>query len=403
MRKINFLVLLFISYVILFNSCSKSNEDDLATTKQYFITFESNGGSSVIQQTINAGSKAIKPNNPIKEGVLFDEWYIDKELTNAFDFDGIIKSDIKLYAKWSYGYKVNFQIQGNLEILAQDVVDGRYAIEPLVPKITDYVLGGWYANPELSVYFDFLKTKIVKNTTVYGKLVEAYTFTDDTTGPYGVVLFVDERYGNAFIVDFFSKNYKKKLKRINIPKIVTSIGPNAFEDCTSLTNIIIPNTVNNIGSYAFFKCSSLSSIEIPNNVSYIGNGAFVDCTALKSITLPNSIKTIDYGTFVRCYNINEIIIPNGVERINDNAFLDCKGLKTVSLPISLKLIDYEAFKNCSSLKDIVLPNSITFLGWEAFKGCTSLDVGSVEIINSTLRTEVLSNPTYYGLTLNQIK
>lgn len=42
---------------------------------------------------------------------------------------------------------------------------------------------------------------------------------------------------------------------------VTSIGPNAFETCNRLINVIIPNSVTNIGQYAFRGCSGLTSVE----------------------------------------------------------------------------------------------------------------------------------------------
>ena len=35
---------------------------------------------------------------------------------------------------------------------------------------------------------------------------------------------------------------------------VTSIGSNAFEDCSFLTSVNIPNTVTSIGYYAFGNC-----------------------------------------------------------------------------------------------------------------------------------------------------
>lgn len=66
---------------------------------------------------------------------------------------------------------------------------------------------------------------------------------------------------------------------------ITSIGSNAFNDCTSLTSVTIPSGVTSIGSNVFFQCTSLTSIDIPNTVTGIGNYAFYSCTSLKSATV----------------------------------------------------------------------------------------------------------------------
>ena len=66
----------------------------------YTVTFDSAGGSAVTAQTIEAGQKATKPADPTKANYAFAGWYSDSGLTQAFDFNTPISTDITLYAKW---------------------------------------------------------------------------------------------------------------------------------------------------------------------------------------------------------------------------------------------------------------------------------------------------------------
>lgn len=80
---------------------------------------------------------------------------------------------------------------------------------------------------------------------------------------------VDEsnRYYQSIDGNLYSKDGKtliqyatgKKDTTFKIPCEVTSIGNNAFADCSDLTEVIIPNSVEFIGSYAFCNCRSLVS------------------------------------------------------------------------------------------------------------------------------------------------
>ena len=67
----------------------------------YTVTFDSNGGSSVTKQTVASGKTVSEPADPTREGYVFDGWYIDKELTDAYDFGDKVTKSFTLYAKWT--------------------------------------------------------------------------------------------------------------------------------------------------------------------------------------------------------------------------------------------------------------------------------------------------------------
>ena len=69
---------------------------------QYTVTFNSNGGSAVTAQTVEAGEKATEPSDPTKDGYTFSGWYTSDTLTTAWDFStDTVNSNITLYAKWT--------------------------------------------------------------------------------------------------------------------------------------------------------------------------------------------------------------------------------------------------------------------------------------------------------------
>ena len=157
-----------------------------------------------------------------------------------------------------------------------------------------------------------------------------------------------------------------------IPNSVTSIGWNAFENCTSLTSITIPNSVTSIGGSAFDGCTSLASVTIPNDVTSIGYGVFQGCTSLTSVTIPNSVTSIDSSAFENCTSLTSITIPDSVTSIGEDAFRSCTSLTSITIPDSVTSIGEDAFRSCTSLTSVTIPGSVTSIGRSAFYNCTSL-------------------------------
>ena len=63
----------------------------------YTVTFDSNGGSAVTAQSIEAGQKATKPTDPTKDGYDFKGWTLSG---SAYDFNTAVNGNITLVATW---------------------------------------------------------------------------------------------------------------------------------------------------------------------------------------------------------------------------------------------------------------------------------------------------------------
>ena len=141
----------------------------------------------------------------------------------------------------------------------------------------------------------------------------------------------------------------------------------------TLVSAEIGELCTSIGSNAFFECTGLTSVTIPDSVTSIGDSAFGECHSLTSVTIPNSITSIGYGVFVGC-SFTSIDIPNSVTSIGDYAFSYCTSLTSVTIPNSVTSIGEAAFEGCS-FTSIDIPNSVTSIDTNyAFKGCTNLTI-----------------------------
>lgn len=68
---------------------------------QYYVLFNSAGGSSVPTAYVNANGLLTQPTAPTKDGYFFSGWYADSGYTIKYDFSEPVTYNFTLYALWS--------------------------------------------------------------------------------------------------------------------------------------------------------------------------------------------------------------------------------------------------------------------------------------------------------------
>jgi len=82
----------------------------------YTVTFNANGGNTPASQVMEAGSYAQRPDDPVRAGFGFVNWYSNPGLTTIYNFDNPVTGNITLYARWiEYISKIEINVIGPMK------------------------------------------------------------------------------------------------------------------------------------------------------------------------------------------------------------------------------------------------------------------------------------------------
>ncbi len=197
------------------------------------------------------------------------------------------------------------------------------------------------------------------------------------------------------------------LKKVVMPKQITTIGYNTFNKCINLTTIEwgedseieeiqgaieVPSLPGAPTKYfgAFKECISLEEVTLPKSIKTFMAGAFMNCTSLKRLVFPNDgdIKALEcafsitstgisttrhpMGHLWGCNSLETIVLPDNLREIGIDAFYGTP-FRTIVIPETVKYLPEEGlFYGCSRLEEVTLPSSVTEYSKDMFAGCTSL-------------------------------
>lgn len=166
--------------------------------------------------------------------------------------------------------------------------------------------------------------------------------------------------GNILQVEKNAFANSSYLVSMSLPDGITAIGTAAFANCLKLEEINIPEQTELISQEAFKGCAALTALTVPDNCK-LGDRAF-EGSGLESFMFPNRNEqhSVVSGLFYGCKNLKSVQLPEGVQSIGESAFSGCAGLRTINVPASLMEVKADAFKNCESLESLSFGPGVTF-------------------------------------------
>lgn len=139
------------------------------------VTFDVNGhGTAPDPQTVDIGTKAVRPADPVQTGWRFDGWYTDKDCTAAYYFDKEVTEDITLYAKWVKTVTVTYHVGSYGTAPASQTVDaGKKFTRPADPVDSRAIFQGWYTDENYTTAYDF-GSAVETDLNLYAKWKDGY-------------------------------------------------------------------------------------------------------------------------------------------------------------------------------------------------------------------------------------
>jgi len=136
------------------------------------VTFHFMDGRPDVLVQVPFSQKVSEPAVPIREGYRFDGWFMDSELSSAYNFDSTIEAAFTLYSKWIKVYNVtfNFNYEGAPNHLIQMVDHQNEAAEPTLPVRENFTFAGWFIDEDFST--PYLFNAVTSDITLYAKWLD---------------------------------------------------------------------------------------------------------------------------------------------------------------------------------------------------------------------------------------
>ena len=421
----------------------------------YRVSFNSDGGTAVLDQQIEEDSFASLPEiTPEKTGYTFTKW--------MFDFTTPITSNVTIQAQYTpIVYNINYVLKNGTHANPQTYTIEDNYITFSDAEFEDKLFVGWYVKSTTVEggyeYIAGFSSNKLTDVTVYGAFygTKGLVINGDTVTGYvgdSSTVVLPLVYKGVVIKNVAEDAFKdnKVIRRIETSSLYYSIPGSAFDGC-DLDEIVNdvqvisdgeiieePTTdsdfvlaiVKTLGYtapsdmyYSQDNClityvgkelvlgANNSVIPSDGSVTAISAYAFAGRLGITDLTIPDGITSIGEYAFKNCVNIQSITLAQSVTDVATTAFYGCNATlltgdasaistiaknhsknTTYSVVLTGTSVPTDSFKNCANLISVTIPDSVTSIGDSAFYGCYRL----VEVYNkSTLSITAGSSSNGY--------
>lgn len=189
-KSLRFFVAAILVAAFAFTVTACRKEDKTAT---YAVTFVTGGGTQIAPQYVREGETATRPEDPVRDGFVFVNWYADDACETLYDFALPVTKMTSVYAKWTidsgtepipddkkitltldYGYDGKTE---QIKILKGSTIP----FDKQKPERAEFYFGGWFKDKACTVMAN-LTESINADSTLYAKWVKDPVQDPDGTG-----------------------------------------------------------------------------------------------------------------------------------------------------------------------------------------------------------------------------
>lgn len=415
MKKILFLFLLSVAFVLAFSSCGSSTENleedavgeicqegkhDFSLWQvEVEATCKNEGYKKRTCQICKLYSERIKYTNTTNHK--YDENFVctlcgvattPTKVAFLMSDDGTYYTLNYVSDKQAKEYTVPETYEGLpvLEIASGAFENCKWLETVVVPSSVKKIGEGAFAGcPSLKkITLPFVGMDETNANSLFGYI---FGVPEDKKGLVGITQYKGDQESKSNSVEYWIPE-----SLVDVTITGGSIYDGAFRNCSKIKRLSYTGSGEVIGNYAFSGCILLDEFEFPITVSAFGDRVFQNCYELNTFPLikKEGVEKIGAYCFAGCL-FSAVEFPASLKSVGEGAFADCSNIKDVFIPSNLRNLPNKMFQDCVSITTVTLSSDVRSIGRSCFSGCTSLS--SIDFSNTVEEIEKLAFNNCYAL------